>query len=80
MINALLTTAVDASAMFPLVAVVKMPVGIKVICPPPEEIGDGAVMVVICVVPLMKTIAVVGAIVVALAMVGAAAEVAWSPV
>ena len=50
-----------------------MPVGINVIAPPPVEIGAAAVMVTTAVVPEIKTIGVVGAIVVALAMVGAAA-------
>lgn len=79
MTKALLTTAVDASAMFPAVVVVKMPVGISVIDPPPDAIGAGGVIVSIAVVPLMNTMAVVGAIVVALAIVGAAAEVARTP-
>jgi hypothetical protein len=50
-----------------------MPVGINVIAPPPVEIGAAAVMVTTAVVPEIKTIGVVGAIVVALAIVGAAA-------
>ena len=49
-----------------------MPVGINVIVPPPVEIGAAAVMFTTAVVPEIKTIGVVGAIVVALAMVGAA--------
>jgi hypothetical protein len=48
-------------------------VGINVIVPPPVEIGAAAVIVTTAVVPEIKTIGVVGAIVVALAMVGAAA-------
>jgi hypothetical protein len=79
MTKALLTTAVDASAMFPAVVVVKMPVGISVIAPPPDAIGAGGVIVAMAVVPLINTMAVVGAIVVALAIVGAAAEVARTP-
>jgi hypothetical protein len=79
MTKALLTTAVDARAMFPAVVVVKMPVGTSVIEPPPEAMGSGGVMVTIAVVPLINTIAVVGAIVAALAIVGAAAEVARTP-
>jgi hypothetical protein len=58
---------------------VNAPVGIKVIVPPPAEIGAGAVIVTTAVVPLTKAICVVGAIVVALAIVGAAAVVANSP-
>lgn len=72
----MLTTAVDASAMFPAVVVVKIPVGIRVIDPPPVDIGDGAVIVTIAVVPLINVMAFVGAIVAALAIVGAAADVA----
>ena len=62
-----------AKAIFPAVVQVNMPVGINVIAPPPVEIGAAAVMVTTAVVPEIKTIGVVGAIVVALAMVGAAA-------
>jgi hypothetical protein len=50
-----------------------------VIVPPPVEIGAAAVMVTTAVVPEIKTIGVVGAIVVALAMVGAAALTALKP-
>ena len=71
--SALLTTAVPAKAIFPAVVHVNTPVGINVIVPPPVEIGAAAVMVTTAVVPEIKTIGVVGAIVVALAMVGAAA-------
>lgn len=71
--SALLTTAVPARAIFPAVVQVNMPVGINVIVPPPVEIGAAAVMVTTAVVPEIKTIGVVGAIVVALAIVGAAA-------
>lgn len=56
-----------------------MPVGIKVILPPPDEIGAGAVIVSIAAVPLINTIGVVGAIVAAEATVGAAAVVATKP-
>jgi hypothetical protein len=59
--------------MFPAVVQVKAPVGIKVIVPPPVEIGAAAVIVTTAVVPETKAIGVVGAIVVALAIVGAAA-------
>jgi hypothetical protein len=79
MIKALLTTAVEANAIFPAVVVVNVPVGIKVICPPVPEIGAGAVMVAIAVTPDTNAIAVEGAIVVADAMVGAAALVAVTP-
>jgi len=53
-----------------------MPVGINVIVPPPAEIGAAAVMVTTAAVPEIKVICLVGAIVVALAIVGAAAFVA----
>jgi hypothetical protein len=53
-----------------------MPVGINVIAPPPVEIGAVAVMVTTAVVPEIKVICLVGAIVVALAIVGATAFVA----
>jgi hypothetical protein len=59
--------------MFPAVVQVKAPVGINVIVPPPADIGAAAVMVTTAVVPETKAIGVVGAIVVALAIVGAAA-------
>ena len=72
----MLTTAVDASAMFPAVVVVKIPVGIKVMVPPPVDIGAGGVIVTIGVTPLINVMSFVGAIVVALAIVGAAADVA----
>ena len=49
------------------------------IVPPPVEIGAVAVIVTTAVVPETKTIGVVGAIVVALAMVGAAALTALKP-
>ena len=73
------TTAVDASAMFPAVVVVKMPVGISVICPPVVAIPVGAVIVTIAVVPETNEICFVGAIVDALAIVGATSPVAWTP-
>jgi len=57
----------------PAVVHVNTPVGIKIIEPPPAEIGLGAVIVTTAVVPETKAIGVVGAIVVALATVGAAA-------
>ena len=72
----MLTTAVDASAMFPAVVVVKIPVGIKVMVPPPVDIGEGAVIVTIAATPLINVMSFVGAIVAALAIVGAAADVA----
>ena len=65
-----------ARAIFPAVVHVNMPVGINVIVPPPVEIGAAAVIVTTAVVPEIKTIGVVGAIVVALAIVGAAAVTA----
>ena len=49
------------------------------IVPPPVEIGAAAVIFTTAVVPETKTIGVVGAIVVALAMVGAAALTALKP-
>ena len=79
MVNALPTTAVEASAILPAIVVVNIPVGISVIVPPPKEIGLGAVMVTIGVTPEINVIALVGAIVVADAIVGAAAEVAFRP-
>jgi hypothetical protein len=72
-VSALLTTAVPANAILPAVVHVNTPVGIKIIEPPPAEIGLGAVIVTTAVVPETKAIGVVGAIVVALATVGAAA-------
>lgn len=71
MLKALLTTAVPAIAMLPAVVHVNAPVGINVIVPPPTDIGLGAVIVTMPAVPLINTIDVVGAIVVALAIVGA---------
>ena len=65
--------------MLPALVVVNAPVGIKVIVPPPAEIGVGAVIVTIAAVPEIIVIAAVGAIVVALAIVGAAAVVATKP-
>lgn len=68
-----------ATAILPAVVHVNAPVGIKVIVPPPAEIGDGAVIVTTAVVPLINVIGLVGAIVVALAIVDAAAVVAIKP-
>jgi hypothetical protein len=79
MINALLVTAVDARAMLPVALVVQFPVGINVICPPADDIGLGAVMLVIKVVPDTNVIDFVGAMVEALAMVGALAAPAIRP-
>ena len=79
MIKALLTTAVEANAIFPAVVVVNMPVGINVICPPVLEIGNGAVMVTTGVVPDTNVMAVEGAMVVADAIVGATTLVAVTP-
>jgi hypothetical protein len=75
-----LTTAVDASAIFPAVVVVKIPVGMIVIRPPLVDIGAGAVIVAIAVVPDTKLTIVVGAIVAAEAIVGAAPLPAIIPV
>ena len=63
----------------PAVVQVNAPVGINVIVPPPVEIGAAAVIVTTAVVPETKAIGVVGAMVVALAMVGAAALTALKP-
>jgi hypothetical protein len=65
--------------MLPAVVQVNAPVGINVIVPPPVEMGDAAVIVTTAVVPETKAIGVVGAMVVALAMVGAAALTALKP-
>ena len=65
--------------MLPALVVVNTPVGINVILPPPLEIGLGAVIVTIAAVPDINVIGSVGAIVVALAIVGAAAVVAINP-
>jgi hypothetical protein len=65
--------------MLPAAVHVNAPVGIKIIVPPPVEIGLGAVIVTTAVVPLINVIGLVGAIVVALAIVGAAAVVAVKP-
>ena len=62
-----LTTAVDEIAILPAVVVVKAPVGIIVMV----FIPAAGVIVAIAVVPLTKKTDVVGAIVVALAIVGA---------
>jgi len=78
-ISALLTTAVDDNATFPLVLILHNPVGINVIDPPVNEIGLGAVIVEIVVVPDTNVIAAVGAIVEALAIVGAAEPDAVNP-
>ena len=59
--------------MLPAAVQVNAPVGIKVIAPPPLEMGAGAVMVTTEAVPEMNTIGVVGAMVAALATVGAEA-------
>ena len=55
----------------PAVVVAKIPVGIRVIEPPFVDIGLGAVIVAIDVVPDINTMGVVGTIVVAEAIVGA---------
>ena len=56
MVNARLTIEVEAKAILPAVVVVKMPVGINVIVPPPDEIGAGGVIVAIGVTPEINTI------------------------
>ena len=71
MMSAREITALDASAILPAVVVVKVFVGMMVICPPVVAIPVGAVIVTMAVVPDTNTICVVGAIVVALATVGA---------
>jgi hypothetical protein len=63
----------------PAVVQVNAPVGIRVIVPPPVEIGTAAVIVTTAVVPEIKVMGAVGAIVVALAIVGAAALTALKP-
>jgi hypothetical protein len=65
--------------MLPAKVHVNAPVGIKTIVPPPVEIGAGAVINAIAAVPLINVIGVVGAILDALAIVGAAAVVACNP-
>ena len=78
-INALLITAVEANATFPLVLIVHNPVGINVIDPPVNDIGLGAVIVEIVDVPDTNVIAAVGVIVEALAIVEAAEPDAFNP-
>jgi len=78
-INALLTTAVDDNATFPLVLILHNPVGINVIDPPVNDTGLGAVIVEIVDVPDTNVIATTGAIVEALAIVGAAEPDAFNP-
>jgi len=62
-VSALFNTAVVANAILPAVLVDHSPVGISVICPPVVDIGNGAVMVLIVVVPDTKWIGNVGVIV-----------------
>lgn len=76
MTSALDITAVVPSAIFPAVFETNAPVGMKVNEPPVVEIGMGGVIVTMLDVPEMNVIGVVGAIVVALAMVGATVRVA----
>ena len=73
MINALLTTAVLAMAMFPVAVVVHRPVGINVIWHPLVQ-PAGAVIVAIAVVPEINAMGVVTAMVVPDATVGTLAE------
>ena len=75
----MLTTAVPKIAILPAAVQVKAPVGIRIIEPPPVEIGVGAVIFTIAVVPETIVIGLVGAIVVAETIVGAAAVVAIKP-
>jgi hypothetical protein len=63
----------DANAIFPAVVVVDKPWELMLLDPQVVEIGDGAVIVAIAVVPEINVIALVGAIVVADAIVDAAA-------
>jgi hypothetical protein len=72
MYKALLTTAVDASAIFPAVVVVKIPVGINITKPPFCKTGEVVFIVAIAVVPDIKTTGVETEIVVAEVIVGAA--------
>ena len=74
-----LTTAVPATAILPAVVQVNAPVGINRITPPPADIGEAAVIVATAAVPEINVICFVGAIVVALAIVDAAAFVALNP-
>lgn len=74
--SALFTTAVPATAMLPAVVQVNAPVGSNVIAPPPVEIGAATVIFTTAAVPEIKVIGVTGAMVPALAIVGAAALVA----
>ena len=62
-----------ATAILPAVVQVNAPVGINAIAPPPVEIGAAAVIVTTAVVPEIKVIGAAGAMVAALAMVGAGA-------
>jgi len=70
---------VPNTAILPAAVHVNAPVGIKIIVPPPTEIGLGAVIFTTAVVPLINVIGLVGAIVVALAIVGAAPVDAINP-
>ena len=65
--------------MLPAAVQVNAPVGINVIVPPPVAIGAAAVMVTTAAVPEINTIGVIGAMVAALAIVGAAAATALKP-
>jgi len=70
---------VPNTAILPAAVHVNAPVGIKIIVPPPKDIGLGGVIVTTAIVPLINVIGVIGAIVVALAIVGAAAVAAIKP-
>lgn len=74
MVNALLTTAEPAMAMLPAAVQVNSPVGIRVIVPPPLVSGLGTVIVATAAVPEINVMPTVGAIVPALAIVGATAD------
>ena len=77
--SALDTTAVVPSAIFPAVFETNPPVGMKVKEPPVAKIGAGGVIVTMLDVPEMNVIGAVGAIVVALAIVGAIVGLAIKP-
>jgi len=71
-VSAFPTTAVEPRAIFPLVFVDQIPVGIRVILLPTTDRVLGGVIVEIAVVPDTKVMMAVGAIVDAEAKVGAA--------
>ena len=79
--SALLTTAVDDSAILPAVFVVHAAVGKSVICPPPLEaiVLGGVILAIGAAVPEIKVIILVGAMVLDAAIVGAVALVEITP-